>query len=554
MNIADKLTENAKRYPSKKAVMFPKKNKGKNSYNYDYLTFRQLENLTNYYVKKLIDDGFTRGKKTLLFVRPSLDFSALTFALFKIGIVPILIDPGMGRKNLLKAISESSPDALIAEPEVHFIRLFCKSTFKTVKHFITTGGFCWGKMNSLKKIKKDFDINQDIELESENISPNETAAILFTSGGTGIPKGVVYTHKIFSEQTRILQELFSLNENDVDIPGFPLFSLFTIAMGMTSAIPDMDPSRPSKANPESLVKNINDTNGTFVAGSPSIWINVANYCIKNDIQLPSVKSLVMFGAPVSNELHEKFLKILPNGTTYTPYGATESLPVACISGKDVLSNTSELTKHGKGTCVGHPVPHTNVKIIKVSDSPIDNFNNIEELPPYQVGEIIVSGDVVTKQYYNMENETKKAKIYEAIESDQKTVWHRIGDMGYLDAEGRLWFCGRKTHRIESYYGTLYSVQCESIFNQHPEVKRSALIEVKYKGLKNAAIVIENKGKKPKGILKTKFETELSMLSSKYDHTKKIKHIFYHDNFPVDVRHNIKIDRIKLRNMFKEMIS
>lgn len=149
-------------------------------------------------------------------------------------------------------------------------------------------------------------------------------------------RNVVYTHKIYYEQTRLLQELFSLDENEIDFPCFPLFSLFTLCMGMTSCIPDMNPSQPAKADPKQLVQNIKDNKVTFMAGSPAIWEALGSYCIKNNITLPSVKYLVMFGAPVRNELHKRFSRILPNRTTYTPYGATESLPVANISGQMVF--------------------------------------------------------------------------------------------------------------------------------------------------------------------------------------------------------------------------
>jgi acyl-CoA synthetase (AMP-forming)/AMP-acid ligase II len=528
MNIADRFTEIAKTHKNKVAVKYPRR-AGKN-YHYDSITFGELEALANQYATGLSRIGFRRGGKTLLFVRPSLKFPALVFALFKLGVVPVFIDPGMGRKNLLAAIEEVTPEGLIAEPEVHLLSLFFSKPFQSVKCKVTTKGPKLGNCNPLAALEKSEDVFVNAQLE-----PDEMAAILFTSGGTGRPKGVVYTHKIYTEQTRLLQELFSLSDQEIDLPCFPLFSLFTLCMGMTSCVPDMDPSRPAKANPHKLLKNITDNKVTFMAGSPSIWQALGEYCEKNKITLPTVKYLVMFGAPVRNDLHRKFSDILPNGTTYTPYGATESLPVANISGKIILEQTAALTDQGKGTCVGAPVRGVDVAIIEISDGIIDNITKSRLLKPYEIGEIIVKGDIVTASYYQSSAETILTKI-----KDNASFWHRIGDLGYTDDQGRIWFCGRKTHRVETPLGLLCSVNCEAIFNKHPGVRRSALVGIGERGRQSAAIVIE-RNEAGKKIL----EKELVDLAGKHSLTAQIKTVHFCDQMPVDVRHNIKIDRLKL---------
>ena len=532
MNIADRFTEIAKIYKDKVAVKYP--HRAGNKYRYDSITFGELESLSNKYAIGLSGIGFRRGSKTLLFVRPSLKFSALVFALFKIGVIPVLIDPGMGRKNLLMAIEEIAPEGLIAEPEVHLLRILFNKSFKSVRFKVTTKGPKVGNCFPLSMLENSKDT-----FESAQLEPDEMAAILFTSGGTGRPKGVVYTHKIFSEQTRLLQELFSLNEKETDLPCFPLFSLFSLCMGMTSCIPDMNPSQPAKTDPRKLLQNITDNKVTFMAGSPAIWEALGDYCEKNKITLPFVKYLVMFGAPVRNELHKKFSRILPNGTTYTPYGATESLPVANISGKIILEQTVALTAQGKGTCVGAPVPGVEVSIMEISDGLIENITKAKILKPYEVGEIIVKGNIVTPCYYNAPQETAQAKI-----KDGNSIWHRIGDLGYKDEMGMIWFCGRKTHRAETASGLLCSVMCEAIFNAHPGVRRSALVALGEKGKQSAAIVIERNaiGKK---LNKKILEKELLRLAGDHALTAGIKSVHFCDQFPVDVRHNIKIDRLKL---------
>lgn len=539
MNISIRLTSIAKITPDKRAVVFPSFNKKNNRYDYSELSFKELDILSNKFALQLSKLGLKTGDKTLLFLKPSLDFHAMTFALFKLGIIPVFIDPGMGLKNLLKCVKESQPVGLIAEQEIHWLKLFYPQFFKTVKMNVTNGSLTWGKMISISKMKKE-------KIQSFNLielNPEDTAAILFTSGGTGAPKGVVYTHNIFDQQTTMLKDLYKLTNNDIDMPGFPLFSLFTIALGMTSCIPDMDPTKPGSCDPKKIVQNIFDQSPTFVAGSPAIWERVADYCLEQGLVLPSVKYVVMFGAPVSVKLHRKFKSLLPNGTTFTPYGATEALPITNISGEFIFKNTANLTDEGFGTCIGRPAPGVEIKIIKITNNVIPSFNASFELPPKEVGEIIIKAAVASREYLNLPDKTQEAKIYDL----NNTFWHRMGDIGYIDESGLLWFCGRKSHLVTTKNQELYPINCEAIFNMHPAVKRSALVGLGIPGNQTPVIVIERKdGQYLSGKGRSLFENELLALAKKHPHTKGIQKIYLSKTFPVDVRHNIKIDRLKLK--------
>lgn len=532
MNISEYLSDFSSQNPEKIAVVDPKSNSS--------ITFEQLNSLSNQFANGLEKLGAQKGSKFLLFVRPSLQFHALVFALFKLGIVPVMIDPGMGRKNLLRAIKEVEPVGLIAEPEVHFISLLFPSAFKSVKIKVTAGTFgLFGKWTTLATLRDASNIFEDRSFE-----PSDLAAILFTSGGTGSPKGVSYTHGIFWEQTAILKKLFNLNPKEVDLPGFPLFSLFTLAMGMSSVIPEMDPSKPGQCDPAKLVKNIRDHSATFVAGSPAIWKRVAHYCIEQGITLPSVKYLVMFGAPIPNILHEQFQKILINGDTYTPYGATESLPVANIAGSYVLNTTAQDTSKGRGTCVGFPVPGVEVKVIAVDDNPITAIKDATLLAVGEIGEIIVKGDVVTKEYYTSEEGTKLAKIY-----DGDTLWHRMGDLGHLDDEGKLWFCGRKTHRVDVGDVMFCSIPCEAIVNNHEAITKSALI-----GLNGTPSIVIEKSSLTNVKDEETLVKEVKALLADSPITEAITDVYFYDTFPVDIRHNIKIDRLAIRDAITRSVS
>lgn len=536
MNIAQRIELMAKRHPNKKATLFPKRVNffGSPRYEYSALTFQQLDQLSSQFAQGLLDAGLQAGDKTLLFIKPCLEFHALVFALFKAGIVPVLIDPGMGKDNLLKAIQEVKPKGLIAEPIVHFLKWLYPSQFQSIKVSVSNRSIPFSKIENFHSWKQ-----KSSKLNAKDVDKDELAAILFTSGGTGKPKGVEYTHFIFDQQTSILQEMFDLTEKDVDLPGFPLFSLFTLAMGMSSCIPDMNPSKPAKCQPAKLVQNILDTKATFLAGSPAIWNRVGHYCAEKNIQLPSVRALAMFGAPVSNKLHLLFQNVLINGTTYTPYGATESLPVSNISGKEVLAETAHETDHGLGTCIGTPAPHIEIQIIKISDEAIQDISEVQFLDALEKGEIIVKGHVATKAYHQASEATRLAKI-----QDGESFWHRMGDIGYKDSQGRLWFCGRKTHRVETKTDRYFPTPIESIFNNHPNVMRSALIGIGRPGEQTPAIVIQADKKQLAN--RTQFSKELKDLAQSNDLTKNIDQFYFTKEFPVDIRHNIKIDRLKLK--------
>lgn len=530
-NVSDLIRVQAKKRPEKKSIVFSSK-KVFGGYKYPSYNFMELNNRINQFCNKLSQLGVMPGHRVLYFVKPNLDFCAITFALFRMGATPVFIDPGMKKDYFFKSIRDVSPDVLIGIPKVHYMRHFYKAHFSSIKIFITTGKISGPFAKSVYgKLKKQ-------SVEFDTFKPkDELAAILYTSGGTGVPKGVEYTHDIFISQTKMLKDEFKLTFEDCDIPGFPLFSFFTLAMGMTSVIPDMDASKPAQCDPAVLFKNINENKATFIAGSPAIWERLADHCLQNKLTLNSVKYVVMFGAPVSVNIHQKFEKILPNGTTFTPYGSTECLPMANVSGKFILGNVSKAILAGKGTCVGKPMQGVRVKVIKQTLSDINSISDIEEIPNGEIGEIIVNSPNVTKSYFKNEKANLASKI-----TDGNKVWHRMGDVGFLDDHGLLWFCGRKKHVVDIDGKKFYPTQIEAIYNQHPKIKRSALI----KNSKNNKPVLVIERYDQKEIIESMFLMDLKNLSQTHEHTKDIGEFYARYPFPVDIRHNIKIDRTSIQ--------
>lgn len=537
-NIASYLTAAAERAPARVAVLYPRGGKA-GRVVYRSMTFQQLDEESDRYAHGLARIGIGRGCRVLMMVPPGIEFLALTFALFKAGAVVILIDPGMGRSNLLHCIAEVEPEALIAVPLVHALRKVYGKPFKHVKVAVTAGRRWFWSGPTLAHVREK--VWNRFPLEP--VGGSDPAAILFTTGSTGIPKGVLYLHELFDAQIRSIRSHFQITEDDVGMPAFPPFALFCVAMGTTCVLPYMDPTRPAEVDCAEIVRPIGEYRVTYSFGSPAFWNRVGNYCGERGIRLPSVKKIMLAGAPVSGAILQRLREILPAGAdSYTPYGATEALPVASISGSEILSETIRLSNQGEGICVGRPLPGITVRIIRIRDEAIPAWDEALVLPPQEIGEIVVQGPVVTREYYKREDQTALAKI-----RDRDSIWHRMGDAGYLDVSGRLWFCGRKNHRVITAKKILFTVPCEAIFNQHPEVFRSALVGIGPRTNQRPVIVIEPKsGRMPaRGEAAGRFAQELLDLGARKELTRDIKEVLFHPAFPVDFRHNAKIIREKL---------
>ncbi len=501
------------------------------------ITFKQLEEESNLIASGLLHYGMKKGDRVLVMVPYGMEFVTLTFALFKAGGVPVLIDPGLGKKNVLHCIKQSEPRGIIAIPLAHAIKTLMPTLFKSIQLSVTVGKKWFWRGPTLDQVKR----SGQTDYRMGETPEDQTAAVLFTSGSTGPAKGVLYTHGMFDQQTRILREHFGILPGEKDLPTFPLFGLFSTGMGMTSVIPDMDSTRPAKVNPENIIHPIQNYGITSSFGSPALWDTVSLHCQKNGIQLPSLRRILIAGAPVSGILLKRFESILqPDCKILTPYGATEALPVTSIERQEIVNDTWPQSEKGEGTCVGKPVPGAEIKIIRISEEPIPKWKEDLEIPKGQTGEIIVKAPWVTKTYFNREDVTRLAKI-----PDGETFWHRMGDVGKWDEQNRLWFCGRKNHRVVTNSETLFTIPCEALFNQHPDVRRSALVG---KGLENnrePIIIIEPENADRVAKDRETFIKELLEIAAASPHTHTIKKILFYPEFPVDVRHNAKIFREKL---------
>jgi len=539
MNIASHLTAMAGAQPWRSAVVFPQGRDQQGRVSYTHYTFQQLDDASGRLARGFASLGVRRGMRVALMVPPSLDFFALTFALFKMGAVPVLIDPGIGLRNLGKGLAEAEPEAFIGIPKAHAARILFRWARATLKIKVTVGPRALFGGVTLDQVRELGELQGPVTaVESE---PNETAAILFTSGSTGPSKGVVYTHEYFTAQVEHIRKLYGIQPGEIDLPTFPLFALFGPALGMTAIIPDMDPTQPAQVDPAKLIEAIKNFGVTNMFGSPAVIRRLGRYGEQTQLKLPSLRRVISAGAPVSAKELQRFSRLLaPGAQVFTPYGATECLPVSSIGSDEILGETRHQTDLGRGVCVGRPVPGLCVKIIKISDVPIPIWNQELEVEPGEMGEITVQGPHVTRVYFNRPEATALAKIMAGSSGE---FYHRMGDLGYLDAQGRIWFCGRKSHRVLTRQGTFLTIPCEAIFNTQPSVFRSALVGVKRGSETEAVICVELE---PEARVNLESLTaELRDLAARHLHTRPIQRFLVHPGFPVDIRHNAKIFREQL---------
>ncbi|QEG43507.1 fatty acid CoA ligase family protein [Roseimaritima ulvae] len=547
-NVARRLSKVARLVPSGIAIAQPEgRPPASGPRSYQAVTFEELDQRTDAIARGLLDWGVQPGMRLAMLVPFGTDFLTLTFGLLKAGVVVVLIDPGMGRRNMIRCLQDASPDGFVAIPQAHAIRSLLRGRFPQARWNVTVGRkWGWGG-ETLPQIERrgaaaqcDFPIRQD----------SDSAAMIFTTGSTGPPKGVHYTHGIFNHQIDLIRSRYKIHAGGRDLACFPLFGLFDAVMGVTTVIPDMDPTRPADVDPRRVVEAVEQWEIDQAFGSPALWNTVAGWCVKQKVRMPTLRRVLSAGAPVPPQTLAMLRSVIhEDAEIFTPYGATESLPIASIESREVLTETAHQSRRGAGTCVGSRFDAIEWKVIEINDQPIATIDEVQPVPAGEIGELMVSGPVVTREYLTRGDQNAFHKV-----RDGERVWHRVGDVGYLDDAERFWFCGRKSHRVQTAAGTLFTVPCESIINTHQDVYRSALV-----GLGNAPdqqpllIVEPYESARPRDkAAEQRLVDELKHLAASQPLTATITDIRIHrGKLPVDIRHNSKIFREQLAAQYSK---
>ncbi|MGC9450278.1 MAG: fatty acid CoA ligase family protein [Oceanipulchritudo sp.] len=529
-NVARFLARQAGAQPEAAALMAPLGRERDGSIRYERVSFSALHAQTEQVAHALHGAGLRPGMRTLLMVRPGSDLIRCCFALFKLGAVPVIIDPGMGLRHFLECVRRTRPEALLGIPLAQLVSRVFRSSFRSLRHRVPVG----------KRFAAWYAGRPDTGFPIREPGPGELAAILFTSGSTGPPKGVCYGHGEFDAQVHLIRETFAIEPGEVDLPMLPVFSLFNPALGMTTVVPEINPGKPASVEPRKILQAIDQCGVTNSFGAPVLWKKIARYAGDHKRTFPTLRRVLMAGAPVPPDLVRLMRPVFPQARLWSPYGATECLPVSAIDGETILRESAEKSATGAGTCVGGPVAGVRIRIIEIREDAVPAMEDARPLPPGEIGEIVATGRTVTRSYDALPEATARAKITDR----EGRIWHRMGDAGYLDEAGRLWFCGRLSERVLSKDGPLYTDCVEGIFNVLPGVSRSALIGLGSPPNQEPAIVIE-----PEKGERVDREAVLEH-AARHPLTSAVKQVFFSRSFPVDVRHNAKIHRLELAGRFQ----
>lgn len=561
MNLFERIENNVYAHPDKPAFIYSDKQKWKT------LTYKDILDRTQRFLRGLEAGSLTPGMTAAVMTPPSADFFPFALALLEFGIVPILLEPAIGIKKISEIFQESKPDIFIGNTLTHALRMIFGWGRNSVKHNLTI------QMVTSQRSKV-------VPSSTVHRPSSDLAAIIYTSGSTGLPKGAIYTQANLTAQLDLLKNTFQITPDEIDLPAFPLYALIDLLLGVTSVIPDITFPVPGKTDPEKVITAIQKFNVTNMFASPVVLEILSNYWqprwssspaalrgayrdqkFTDAPNLSSLKRIITAGAPATIDLQQRFRHLLDDHTDlFGIYGATETLPIAKVESREIFE-LKEKTESGAGICLGRPIEGVTVRIIPITDEPISEWQDSLAVESNVVGEITVQSGATTRAYLNRPESNRLSKIYrhceegalpdEAISgiasdyrprNDKVDAIHRMGDVGYFDEEGRLWYCGRKSHRVITKDDVMFTEQIENIFNAHPQVFRTALVSVD--GEPVLWIELE-KGMKVK---KEKVIEELKALAKFHPQASRIETFLFLKKFPTDVRHNSKIIREKLTKL------
>lgn len=503
---------------------------------HESISYRDFASKVARLAKGLKDAGITPGERVIIFLPMSFDLYMSICAVLRIGAVAVFLDPWRRREHLDICARRVEPKAMISF-EAAFTLATAVSDLDIVPLKIVIGQHAQ---------KYDGDFTTLLAAEEaciEPVEPNTPALITFTSGSSGVPKGAVRTHQFLAAQHKALDKCIPYFESDVDLPTFPAFSLNNLAGGVTTVLPAINLEESFDKNAHILISQIFSTNITCCTFSPSLLVNVTEYCHENHIRLSSVRRVVTGGAPIGKDTIRKFKSIAHNTEVLVLYGSTEVEPIAHIEANEILRDESGR----EGVNVGQISEDLEFKFIRIYRGNIKlSKQGWEEWEVAKggVGELIVSGSRICQEYYRDLEAFKASKI---TESNGK-VWHRTGDLGVLDKNKRLWIVGRVHNVIPRANTYLFPVHAEMILKTLEFVQQAAFVGIEDADLGEKACAVISL--KPGYSVEHQQRYVEQIRNTLNENNIPVDEIRIIEEIPMDPRHHSKVEYTKLRQLLK----
>jgi len=502
------------------------------------VTFEQLDKSSDQLAIYFRKQGIKYNDTALVLHTMCIELYNIIFALFKLGVKAMLVDPSSGLPFMETCFELERPHALITSSRGSLLPFVSTAVQNIPMKFRTGLGLFGFKPIYLLSINLCNILNVDDsgnEIDLNSVQGELPALITFTSGSTGRPKGIIRTHDFLLHQHKALEESLSLEEGAVEMTALPIFVLANLASGMTSIIPDINLRKPGKADGAKLLNQISQYKAQRIVAPPALLDCLADYCIKHKYSANSLQKIYTGGGPVFPKLMRKLKSIALHADIIAVYGSTEAEPIAHIALSQISPNDFEQIKSGAGLLTGVPEACVSVRIIKplsITDQlqqfTSKEFDSITQSAKV-AGEIVVTGDHVIKGYVRGQGDSQtKFKV-------NNQVWHRTGDAGYVDSEGRLWLLGRESAKIVDQHGVLYPFQAEGAASEHPNVKRAACVS--NKGKRTLVIQLHDTFHRRQ----RNGDQEIIKALKNSLQSLNIEEIYIHKRIPVDRRHNSKVD-------------
>lgn len=454
VNITSRLEERARRHPERLAI----------ADRTTRVTFAELYDRVARAAGALRALGVAPGDRVLVFVPMSTELYAVLLGVLHAGAAAVFIDAWADRTRLAAAVRAATPRAFIGTRKAHLLRLV-SAPIRRIPIAVTPQRLLTSEAPPLPLTAVERDT---------------PALVTFTTGSTGAPKAAARSHGFLVAQHEALAAHLGLAETDVDMPTLPVFVLNNLASGVPSIIPDADPRRPADIDPRRVFGQMLREGVTTSSGSPAFYERLAAWCEASDRQLP-LRAVFTGGAPVLPPLAAR-LRDVVKGTAHVVYGSTEAEPIAGITAGDLVDASAD----GEGVCVGLPVPHVRMKLVRPTDGPIEL--GVDGWASWGVGdreagEIVVTGEHVLPAYVGDPAAERQAKI-----RDGSTVWHRTGDAARLDARGRIWLLGRVRERYGRDGTTWWPLPAEVRALRVPGVAHAAYVGMSRPGGPTRAVL------------------------------------------------------------------